>query len=239
MVALPGRLAGIEQARKRLDSMFLAQSAPGALLDVGCGDGSFLVRMKSRGWDVAGVDFDAKAIATAKRKHGLNLHHGDLAQVNFPGDKFDAITLNHVIEHVPLPLDLLAECRRILKPGGRLIVVTPNSVSMGHQWFGRHWKGLDPPRHLHIFSPGNLAGSARRAGFHILRADSTAAHADIIAGASYSIRDHPKCRVPAQPAPNLPRTLKALLFQFREQVQVRKGVEAGEEVVLICAKATE
>ena len=109
---------------------------------------------------------------------------------------------------------------------------------MGHQWFGHHWRGLDPPRHLHIFSPANLAECARRAGFHILRADSTAAHADIIIGASYSICDHADHRVPAQPPPNLMRTLKAVLFQFREHVQVRKGAEVGEEVILICTKAT-
>jgi 2-polyprenyl-3-methyl-5-hydroxy-6-metoxy-1,4-benzoquinol methylase len=237
-VALPGVLVGIEQTRISLDSMFLAQSDPGVLLDVGCGDGSFLACMQSRGWDVAGVDFDAKAIATAKRKHGLDLHHGDLADVYFPADTFDAITLNHVIEHVPRPLDLLLACRRILKPGGRLIMATPNSASMGHQWFGCHWRELDPPRHLHIFSPANLAECARRAGFHVLRADSTAAHADIIIGASYSIRDNPDHRSPTQPPPNLTRTLKAVLFQFREQVRVRKGAEAGEEVILICARAT-
>jgi SAM-dependent methyltransferase len=233
-VALPGMLTGIEQARRSVDTMFLAERDPGALLDVGCGDGSFLARMRSRGWDVAGVDFDANAIATAKRKHGLDLHHGDLTDVDFPADRFDAIALNHVIEHVPDPLSLLVECRRILKPGGRLILVTPNSASMGHQQFGRHWRGLEPPRHLHIFSSANLAEFARRAGLCIHRADSSAAHADIIIGASYSIRDNSDHRVPDQPPLNLTRTLKAVLFQFREHACVRKGV--GEEAILICTK---
>jgi 2-polyprenyl-3-methyl-5-hydroxy-6-metoxy-1,4-benzoquinol methylase len=234
--ALPGMLTGIEQARRSLDSMLLAQRNPGTLLDVGCGDGSFLDRMRSRGWDVIGVDFDANAIATAKRKHGLDLHHGDLADVDFPADRFDAITLNHVIEHVPDPLGLLVACRRILKPRGRLILVTPNSASTGHQRFGRHWRGLEPPRHLHIFSRANLAECARRAGLHILRANSTAAHADIIIGASYSIRDNSDHRLPDQAPLNLRRTLKAVLFQFREHAYVRKGADVGEEVILICAK---
>ena len=237
-VALPGMLVGIQRARMSLESMFLADCEPGGLLDVGCGDGTFLARMRRRGWHVAGVDFDAKAIASAKRKYGLNLRQGELRDAAFPPDSFDAITLNHVIEHVPQPLDVLVECRRLLKPQGRLIVMTPNAAGLGHERFGSYWDGLDPPRHLHIFSSANLAKCARRAGLEVLVAESTAGRADTIIGASYSIRDNPSHRRAVRPPPNLARTLKAVLFQFREHDQVRSGADVGEEVVLICAKAS-
>ena len=136
----------------------------GRLLDVGCGSGEWLASMRELGWVVQGVDFDENAVNVA-RQNGLEVHCGSLEQQNFPNDSFDAVTLNHVVEHVPDPVGTLTECARILKPGGKLILFTPNSASLSHQLFKQNWRGLEPPRHLNLFSMPALRQSLGLAGF--------------------------------------------------------------------------
>ncbi len=233
---LPGIITGLDSERRRLASMWLAGLRPGRLLDVGCGDGGFLHRMRNLGWAVEGLDFDRQAIENAKKKYGLELHHGDLRSVRFSDDSFDAITMNHVVEHVPDPLEVFAECRALLKPGGKLVIATPNNRSLGHKVFQLYWRGLEPPRHLHIFSAATLRECATRSNLKVVHAGSSAANADIIIGASYSIRDNPDHRLPGKPAPNLARTLRAMMFQYREHCLNRRSGELGEEAVLVCEK---
>jgi len=136
----------------------------GKLLDVGCGSGLWLILMRELGWEVEGVDFDQISVNLA-REHGLKVHQGALAEQNFGSDSFNAITLNHVIEHVPDPAQTLTECARILKPGGQLIVATPNASALAHRVLGRNWRGLEPPRHLHLFSPASMQSLLNKAGF--------------------------------------------------------------------------
>lgn len=136
----------------------------GRLLDVGCGSGDWLRAMCERGWLGEGTDFDEQAVAAARAK-GLRVHCGDLAELRFPSNSFDAVTMNHVIEHVRDPIDLVRECWRILRPGGRLVLATPNIDSLGHRLFKQNWRGLEPPRHLNIMSPATIADCLSAAGF--------------------------------------------------------------------------
>jgi len=134
---------------------FLAAAPGNKLLDVGCGSGDWLVSMRGLGWDVTGIDFDERAVRTGAQQ-GLPVKCGALEQQAFPNESFDAITLHHVIEHVPDPIRTLRECARILRPGGRLVLSTPNASSLGHRIFKRDWRGLEPPRHLHVFSSNSI-----------------------------------------------------------------------------------
>ena len=143
---------------------FLKAVPRGRLLDVGCGSGDWLVSMRELGWEVTGVDFDENAARVGRQK-GLTVNCGALEQQKFASDSFDAVTLNHVIEHVPDPVGTLRECIRILKPGGQLVVFTPNGLSLGHQIYKEHWRGLEPPRHLHIFSRQSLHRALGLSGF--------------------------------------------------------------------------
>jgi ubiquinone/menaquinone biosynthesis C-methylase UbiE len=233
---IPATLTGLAAAKKQMSVMFLGDLKPGKVLDVGCGDGKFLNRMKQLGWSVAGVDFDAKAVANAKSMYGLDLHRGDLASAKFPDNSFDAITMSHVIEHVPDPLALFAEVRRILKSGGRLVLTTPNSGSFGHEKFKQYWFGIDPPRHLNIYSLKTLRECARRVNLKVIETISTAANADIFLGGSFSIRDSENHRTDAHPRPNPARILKTIALQYREHSQLRTQPDCGEEAVLICVK---
>jgi 2-polyprenyl-3-methyl-5-hydroxy-6-metoxy-1,4-benzoquinol methylase len=155
----PVRRSGVEIEIRRLHSV-----PNGRLLDIGCGAGEWLMAMRERGWEVEGIDFDEKAVRAA-RKNGLNVSLGSLEQQNFADNRFDALTLNHVIEHVPDPAGTLKECRRILKSNGKLFIATPNIESWGHALFKEHWRGLEPPRHLHIMSPSALNRLLHDAGF--------------------------------------------------------------------------
>ena len=136
----------------------------GKLLDVGCGAGHWMLLMRELGWNVQGVDFDEASVSLA-RAQGLKIHQGSLEEQNLGGDHFDAVMLNHVIEHVVDPVRTLIECARILKPGGRLIMATPNSSALAHRIFKQYWRGLEPPRHLHLFNPVSMRKLLDQIGF--------------------------------------------------------------------------
>ncbi len=137
----------------------------GRVLDVGCGTGEWMVKMRDLGWQIEGNDFDENAIKVANGL-GLTAKLGSLEQQEYPDARFDAVVLNHVIEHVPDPVATIRECARILKPGGRLLVFTPNQDSYGRHVFGKDWRGLEPPRHLHIFNPDSMTRLLKAAGFN-------------------------------------------------------------------------
>ncbi len=136
----------------------------GKLLDLGCGNGSSMLVMQNLGWTVEGVDFDEKAVSCAIEA-GLNASIGDLFDKKYADNSFDAVMMNHVIEHLPNPDSYLKECLRILKPGGFLTALTPNADSLGHKLYKSSWRGLEIPRHLQIFTPRSLSLLANRVGF--------------------------------------------------------------------------
>jgi 2-polyprenyl-3-methyl-5-hydroxy-6-metoxy-1,4-benzoquinol methylase len=166
---LPGHRADFEAAAFYLNA---PQQLSGAtddnaqLLEVGCGGGRILERMQSFGWQVTGTDFDENAVAAA-RSRNLDVRLGTLAEQGFARASFDAIVLKHVIEHLPEPVAELALCNSLLKPGGKLIVLTPNLAGRGHARWQRHWRGLEPPRHLQIFTPQALATAITDSGFSL------------------------------------------------------------------------
>jgi 2-polyprenyl-3-methyl-5-hydroxy-6-metoxy-1,4-benzoquinol methylase len=159
MYLLPVRRNDMDSEARYLEAL-----PGGTVLDVGCGAGEWLLKMRELGWRVEGVDFDANAAKAAARS-GLEIGVGAVEDQNYPDEKFDAVTLNHVIEHVPDPVGTLVECFRILKKGGKLVLFTPNGTSLSHKLFKRHWRGLEPPRHLHVFSNQSLPALLKRAGF--------------------------------------------------------------------------
>lgn len=129
--------------------------AEGLMLDVGCGNGRYLSTMRMLGWNVQGVELSEDGFKVCQQA-GLNVHHGDLFSAKFPENSFDLITVRHVIEHVPEPVTFVTELAKILKPGGKLIIETPNSNALGRAIFSAKWFANEVPRHLFLFSPENL-----------------------------------------------------------------------------------
>ena len=159
---MPNRRATIDAGMRHL-----AKAKTGKrLLDLGCGNGEFLLRARSAGWDVVGVDFDSKAVEAA-RSQGLNALLGGVESLDPSIDKFDVITLANVIEHLHQVVEVLQACYNLLKPGGYLWLETPNIDSFGHRRFAHHWRGLEPPRHLVIFNWNSLETLLLQSGFRL------------------------------------------------------------------------
>jgi len=214
--------------------MYLDESKPGKLLDVGCGGGIRLSRFRALGWDVCGQDVDPEAIAQAQQSLGLEAHLGPLEDIRFPEMSFDCITLNHVIEHVHDPTSLLTECRRILKKEGHLVVVTPNVRSFAHKHFGPFWRGLEPPRHIHLFSPKTLAAVAGKAGLIVRRLSTTVANTKTFAHGSLLIRS--EGHVSSGFATKVIRHAYVMGFLYRSMLAHARDSDSGEECVLLASK---
>jgi SAM-dependent methyltransferase len=136
----------------------------GRLLDFGCGGGSFLERMARHGWHVTGLDVCSDAVERIRHELGLRCLYGSLPHPNLQPGEFDVITMWHSLEHVHQPLEVLRAAYRLLAPGGRLLVATPNIDSLPFRWFRQAWFALDLPRHLAHFSPQTLELILERAG---------------------------------------------------------------------------
>jgi len=158
---------GIYKEARQIRLMMLGQQACGKLLDIGCGGGRFLNRMQRRGWVVEGIDFDAQATRRVGEKYGIKTYTGDLLSAKMPDASFDAITMGHSIEHLVNPKATLCECLRILKPGGTLVITTPNVESRAAKEFGPFWRGWEPPRHLHLFNTETIKLFLVSAGFKV------------------------------------------------------------------------
>lgn len=99
--------------------------APGRLLDVGAGVGALVRLAGDRGWQAVGLDVDPAVVAYA-RARGLDVRLGELGNLALPAGSFDLVTLCNVVDFVFDPVAVLAECRRVLVPGGRIFLRTPN-----------------------------------------------------------------------------------------------------------------
>jgi SAM-dependent methyltransferase len=223
-------------ARANLDfSVFYLRSNPtGRLLEIGIGSGEMLASLRERGWQVQGVDTDPDAVNNAQAK-GLTVHLGTLEQQSFPESSFDGIVMSHVIEHIPSPTELLRECHRLLKPGGTLALVTPNATSWGHRLYQRNWRGLEPPRHCYIFTPGALRVLAARAGFQQLKIWTTIRDANGMFLASERIRAMAAKQVPSDP-PSRRAYRRARLMQLLEWALLKVKPDCGEEIVLMAGR---
>ena len=140
---------------------------PGRLLDVGCGKGRFLAAARDAGWDVVGIEF-AHASAEAARANGVDVHEGDFLDVALPGG-FDAVTLWHVLEHLPEPLAAVARAADLVRPGGRVVISVPNINSLQARLGADSWFHLDLPRHLFHFGPRSLTALVERSGLRVVR----------------------------------------------------------------------
>jgi 2-polyprenyl-3-methyl-5-hydroxy-6-metoxy-1,4-benzoquinol methylase len=168
----PDKRAYLERQLSQLEKCL---GRRGALLDVGCGAGAFLRLAAEQGWSVAGTDIH---LSEAARASGARLRAGRLAELDFGGEKFEAVRFHHVLEHTPNPLEDLRRARALLQPGGVLYVSVPNLGGLSprlkswqsaaglksHRW--RHYAAL---HHLWYFTPATLARLVEFAGFQVLK----------------------------------------------------------------------
>lgn len=229
---LAGLIVSIQPARKAVfdfKAMYLTVKPGARLLDIGCGNGDHLKFLQGLGWQVEGIDPDPLAVEIVAAR-GIKVHTGTLENQHFSDHQFDAIISCHVIEHVHDPVSLLRECGRILRPGGKLVIITPNTASWGHKWFGSNWRGLEPPRHLYIFNTVALRRTAEKAGLSICALSSTVRDAEGIFRASYAIQNNESYDC----SWFMRRWSRAM--QFLEWLLLKAGLDRGEELMMICTK---
>jgi 2-polyprenyl-3-methyl-5-hydroxy-6-metoxy-1,4-benzoquinol methylase len=222
------RLTPIPKERIDLDRMFLGNIKPGKLLEVGCGDGARLARLATLGWSVEGQEVDPISASIAVQT-GIKIHFGSLEKLGLPMASFDAIVMNHVIEHVHDPVKLLMECRRLLKPDGILVAATPNIRSYGHRIFKSSWRGLEPPRHILLHSQDSLHRIAQKAGFKNPTTWTTAANAHGLAQGSLEImygKQNPKSSIKAL------YYFVPTLFRLMARIVQIFDKDSGEECIL-------
>jgi 2-polyprenyl-3-methyl-5-hydroxy-6-metoxy-1,4-benzoquinol methylase len=232
---LPRLLSTLPSVRRTaiLSVQGLPSSKTGSLLDVGCGNGHFIARMRSFGWTVSGIDPDPAAVSVGA-KQGLHIRTGTIADLP-ETERYDVITLSHVIEHVSDPLALLRECAKRLQPTGRLIIATPNITSLGHSWFKRFWRGLEVPRHFIVFSPAALRTCVVRAGLVVESLTTETRLAHMIYTQSASARAGVQGTGGAI-HPTLGTKLAARLFNMIENLTAGVRANSGEELFCVCAK---
>lgn len=144
------------------------------LLDVGCSSGAFLLSARKLGFQVEGVEPSADAAETA-RSMGMQVFNGFLEQANYPDASFDAVTLIEIVEHVRDALALLRECARILRPGGVVLITTPNAHSWTARSMGSRWAGFSLNAmggHISFFSPHSIGILAARSGLRLARLET-------------------------------------------------------------------
>jgi 2-polyprenyl-3-methyl-5-hydroxy-6-metoxy-1,4-benzoquinol methylase len=139
----------------------------GRLLDAGCGNGSFLQYLSQDPiWCVEGLDLSEEALSIAKQQR-VPVYCGRLEEPPFPMASFDVISLWEVLEHLPDPRKALLIINRLLVPGGKLVLSTPNPESWLAKSAGQYWHGWQIPYHLYLFSWENLCRLLAATGFKI------------------------------------------------------------------------
>lgn len=128
----------------------------GHLLDYGCGTGEFLAHMSSKNWKVSGVEPADQAREKAKKL--TNNSNAVITEdvKDLVGEKFDVITMWHVLEHVPQPGVLLTQLKSMLKSTGQLIIAVPNKESFDAEYYNQYWAGYDVPRHFWHFTKSTI-----------------------------------------------------------------------------------
>ncbi|WP_299435876.1 class I SAM-dependent methyltransferase [uncultured Aquimarina sp.] len=135
----------------------------GNLLDIGAGTGDFLVEANKKNWEVYGVEPNSSAKILAEKK-------GIILQSNTDGlvsNSFDVITMWHVLEHVPDLSSQIKELKRLLKPGGYLVVAVPNFKSYDASYYKSFWAAYDVPRHLWHFSKNSIQTLFEKEGIRL------------------------------------------------------------------------
>lgn len=153
---------------RNLDLLEKFRPDKGRILDVGTAGGSFLHVAKGRGWEVDGCEPNKWMAEWSKEHYGLDITAGTIFDMTLEDASFDVVTLWDVLEHVPDPRKTLEECRRVLKPGGLLIVNYPDVGSAVSRMMGRKWVFL-LSIHLYYYTVHTIKDILGQTGFKVVK----------------------------------------------------------------------
>lgn len=166
----------IGRMRSHLVDLESTLGRPGALLDVGAATGIFMHLARERGWQPTGVELCADRAAEASKEFDVPILVGAFDEINFDGQRFDAISMLDVVEHTFDPLAMVKRAHAVVRPGGAVFIAVPNQqclltvlVNTYAQMHGPNAQNLLPrlyvPLHLHYFTPRTLTRLVTAAGF--------------------------------------------------------------------------
>ncbi len=159
----------INKRRRRCEKILgVLKKKAGRVLDIGCGRGFFIACMKRYGWEVAGIDISESACDFAMKYLGLNIHRGIVEDMAFKED-FDLITMSHLFEHLPDPVNTLKKISQLMSKDGMLVVAGPNFGSFDRWWHGVSWEGYKMPSHLYYLTPQTYCAFLEKAGFRVVK----------------------------------------------------------------------
>jgi SAM-dependent methyltransferase len=179
---------------RRMLSAFEPVRRSGRLLEVGCGGGLFVRTATAAGWEVWGTEVSPSCAAILRPLLGDRLYQGTIEEAPFPLATFDGVALIEVIEHLPDPSVYVAAIARLLRPGGRLYMTTPNAAGSAAHVLGTRWRAFTN-EHLNYFDRRSLALLLDRHGFSDLRV--TASNLDLLVLATDRARRLLRAKRPA------------------------------------------
>jgi SAM-dependent methyltransferase len=157
----------LDADKERLISRYVSLDRSKRVLDVGCATGTFLQRLRTvHGARVSGVDF--KDLSSSSTLESVEFHCGLFYEVPLADRSFDLVTMWHFLEHDYDPLRSLRTARRVLRPGGTLVIEVPRLDSRTFRWFGDRWPGLQAPQHTVLFDRDHLHAVVRKAGLEVV-----------------------------------------------------------------------
>lgn len=151
--------------RKQLARTESHLAGAGTMLDFGCGAGKYLDRAKKFGCAGIGMDFSPEALAQVRARGHTALAVDDESWAKIPAGSIGFVRMNHVIEHLYDPADVLRKLHSVMKPGAMLHVSTPNPAGYSATEFQDAWFGLDCPRHIVLMPPDCVRRLFREVGF--------------------------------------------------------------------------
>jgi SAM-dependent methyltransferase len=145
----------------------------GKVLEVGCGYGYFLQCAVEAGYDAYGIDLSPSAVKWASERLPGRVFCGLLEEVpEIQGEQYDVIFGSHLIEHITSPGEFLEQAAKLLRPGGLIVMVTPNVESLLSRVSGKRWVSYKIPEHVSYYSPRTITELLRRSGFSVTTVDS-------------------------------------------------------------------
>lgn len=205
--------------------------SPGTVLDIGCGSGEYLLKMRKKGWRVFGVEPSPSAVMQA-RKQGLEIFHGTLDEASFPDRFFDYVRANHSFEHMPNPHQILDEISRILSPIGKCFIGLPNAASLEFRIFKQYWWHLCVPVHVYGYSLQNIQSLLNQHGFRVVESYFNSNYASILG--SLQIFANRSNRRPASRGSLLKSAL--LIPPCHIAARLLDVFKAGDTIELICSR---
>ncbi|NHC36032.1 class I SAM-dependent methyltransferase [Scytonema millei] len=135
------------------------------LLDFGCGSAQFLNEARKQGWNTLGMDFSEQAVEQASRNGHTVFLVSPTVWNEIEDESLDFVRMNHVLEHLYHPKQVLTAIRQKMKPGAVLHIAVPNPHGISSQVFRSQWWGLECPRHIMLYSPPVLKDFLIQLGF--------------------------------------------------------------------------